>query len=81
MIRVSDDRLGPEVNLCELKEGDTFIWNEYPCIRLDFGSNSAMVKGVKEDHVPCMLLASGQYIDIGRMAWVVPIKCKISITE
>ena len=79
MIRVSDDRLGPEVNLCDLVPGDTFIWNEYPCIRLDFGQLDW--KPFKEEHLPCMLLASGQYIEIGRLAWVVPIRCEITITE
>ena len=78
MIKVVDDRLGPETNLCKLEVGDPFIWNEYPCIRLDMGGKEI---DVKEDHIPCMLLASGQYIELGRLAWVVPVKCELKITE
>lgn len=77
MIKVSDDRLGPEVNLCQLNEGDTFIWNEYPCIRMNVSTDWQC----KDEHLPCMLLASGQYIEIGRLAWVTPIKCELTITE
>jgi len=79
MIKVTDERLGPEVNLCKLEPGDTFIWNEYPCVRLDFGKLDH--KPFKEEHIPCMLLASGQYFEIGRLAWVVPIRVEMKITE
>lgn len=81
MIKITDKRLGPEVNLCEIEPGGTFVWNEYPMVRIDFGGNTAMVGGVKEDHIPCMTLAAGQYIDIGRLAWVTPIKVEMSIVE
>ena len=79
MIKVSDNRLGPEVNLCELKVGDTFIWNEYPCIRLDYGQYK--FSPFKEDTIPCMLLASGQYFEISRTAWVVPITVEMNIVK
>lgn len=78
MIKITDDRLGPEVNLCSLDVGSTFIWNEYPCIRLDFGE---MEHKCKDEHLPCMLLSSGQYIEIGRLAWVTPIKAELTIIE
>jgi len=81
MIKIKDNRLGPEVNLCELKPGDTFIWNEYPMIVINFDSRTDFVKAVKEDHIPCMALASGQYIDINRVAWVTPIVVEMSIEE
>ncbi len=78
MIKVSDDRLGPEVNLAKLQPGDTFIWNEYPCIRMNITEKDWQCK---DEHLPCMLLASGQYIEIGRLAGVTPIKCELTITE
>ena len=79
MIKVTDNRLGPEVNLCEIEVGGTFIWNEYPCMRLDYGQYK--FEPFKEDTMPCMLLASGQYCEISRTAWVTPIRCELLIME
>ena len=81
MIKITDNRLGPEVNLTNIEPGGTFIWNEYPMIRIDYGGNTEAAKNVKEDHIPCMTLANGQYIDIGRLAWVTPIRVEMSIEE
>ena len=81
MIEVVDDRLGPDINLCNVEPGGTFLWDEYPCIRLDFGANAKIAEGVADEHVPCMVLTSGQYVDIGRLALVTPIKVKITIVE
>ena len=78
MIKIRDERLGPEINLCNLNAGETFIWNEYPCIRLDYGQQKCECK---EDHFPCMLLSSGQYMELSRTAWVVPIKVEVTIVE
>ena len=81
MIKVSDDRLGPEVNLCKLDIGDTFIWNEYPMIRLDFGKQESHHRAVKDEHIPCMVISGGEYIELNRLAWVTPIKCELTIVE
>lgn len=79
MIKVTDNRLGPETNLCEIEPGGTFIWNEYPCMRLDYGQYK--FEPMKEDHIPCITIASGQYVEIGRLAWVVPIRAELMIIE
>lgn len=81
MIKVSDDRLGPDVNLCKLDLGDTFIWNDYPMMRVDFGKNEAHWDAVKVERLPCMVISGGEYIELDRLAWVTPIKCELKIVE
>ena len=78
MIPVIDDRLGDEVSLCSVGFGDTFIWNEYLCQRVN---PTGIDFDLKPDHLLCITIGSGQMVQIGRLANVTPCKCEITITE
>ena len=78
MIPVIDNRPSAEDRpLYGLRQGDTFIWNEYLCAVVN--TTGAHAHSKDDGHVLCITIGSAQLLDIDKYATVTPCDCEINI--